>query len=347
MFPIKLVFSKVDKRILTSILVVIFFLGLWIANATLSKYVIFIMSLIGVYIVAAESLNLTNGYTGLFSLGHAGFMAVGAYTSALLTFPVKSREIFVIARLPFILGGPEAQWPFMPALIMGGIFAALLAALVGLPVLRLRGHYLSVASLGLMVLIIALAMNLRNITRGSIGINSIPNYTNIWWSYVWAIITVYVVWRIVHSSFGRAMKAIREDDVAAQVQGINPLKYKLLAFTIGAFFAGISGGLYAHLSGAIRPYAFSFNMTFQIVIMVVLGGQGTILGPVAGAVILTILRFVLKPLEEKLGIYGLVELVYATLLIVTMLRKPEGIMGKWKGIRRDGGKQSGYSKKNL
>ncbi len=327
-------FSKLDKRILAVVLVAVFFVCLWIANFTLSKYVIFIISLIGVYIVASESLNLTNGYTGLFSLGHAGFMAVGAYTSALLTFPAESRDIFVIARLPAMLGGPEAQWPFLPALIMGGIFAAVLAAAVGLPVLRLKGHYLAVASLGLMVLITALAMNLRDLTRGSIGINSIPTYTNVWWSYIAALITVYVVWRIVHSSVGRAMKAIREDEVAAKVQGINPLKYKLLSFTIGAFFAGIAGGLYGHLSGAIRPYAFSFNLTFQIVIMVVLGGQGTIAGPVAGAVIITVLRYVLKPLEEALQIYGLVELVYASLLIATMLRKPEGIMGTTRTARK-------------
>jgi branched-chain amino acid transport system permease protein len=332
----KTIFSRLDKRVLATILVAAFFVCLWIANVTLSKYVIFIISLIGVYIVASESLNLTNGYTGLFSLGHAGFMAVGAYTSALLTFPVKSRDLFVIARLPNILGGPEAQWPFFPALIMGGIFAAVLAAVVGLPVLRLRGHYLAVASLGLMVLVTALAMNLRDLTRGSIGINSIPTYTNVWWAYIAALVTVYVVWRVVHSSIGRAMKAIREDEVAAKVQGINPLKYKLLSFTIGAFFAGIAGGLYAHLSGAIRPYAFSFNLTFQIVIMVVLGGQGTIAGPVAGAVIITFLRYVLKPLEEALQIYGLVELVYASLLIVTMLRKPEGIMGRRRVVRRIG-----------
>ncbi len=328
------VFSRLDKRILAVVLVAALFVCLWIANVILSKYIIFIISLIGVYIVASESLNLTNGYTGLFSLGHAGFMAVGAYTSALLTFPVKSRDIFVIARLPAILGGPEAQWPFFPALIMGGIFAAVLAAVVGLPVLRLKGHYLAVASLGLMVLVTALAMNLRDLTRGSIGINSIPTYTNIWWAYIAVLITVYVVWRVVHSSIGRAMKAIREDEVAAKVQGINPLKYKLLSFTIGAFFAGIAGGLYAHLSGAIRPYAFSFNLTFQIVIMVVLGGQGTIAGPVAGAIIITVLRYVLKPLEEALQIYGLVELVYASLLIATMLRKPEGIMGARRVVRK-------------
>jgi branched-chain amino acid transport system permease protein len=333
MFDFRTIFSRVDKRLMAVTLIAFLFLCLWIANTVFSKYVIFIIALIGVYIVASASLNLTNGYTGLFSLGHAGFMAVGAYTSALLTYPVHGREIFVIPTLPLFLGGPEAAWPFLPALIMGGIFAAVLAAIVGLPVLRLRGHYLSVASLGLMVLVTALAMNLRNLTRGSIGINSIPTYTNIWWAYASAVVTVYVVWRIVHSSFGRAMKAIREDEIAARVQGINPLKYKLLAFTVGAFFAGIAGGLYAHLSGAIRPYAFSFNLTFQIVIMVVLGGQGTIAGPIVGAVLVTILRYVLKPLEEALGIYGLVELLYALLLIVTMLRKPEGIMGRKMGTR--------------
>jgi len=325
-----MMFSKVDKRVVMIGAIGLLFLCLWGATAVLSRYIIFIISLIGIYIVAAESLNLTNGYTGLFSLGHAGFMAVGAYTSALLTFPVKLREVFVIVPLPGMLGGPECQWPFFPALLMGGICAAVLASIVGIPVLRLRGHYLAVASLGLMVLITALAMNLRDLTRGSIGINSIPKYTTIWWTYIWVVVTIYVVWRIIHSSFGRAMMAIREDETAAQVQGINLLKYKLMSFTIGAFFAGIAGGLYAHLAGAIRPYAFSFNLTFQIVIMVVLGGQGTIAGPVVGSVILTVLRYILKPLEEGLGIYGLVELIYAALLIVIMLQKPEGIMGRRK-----------------
>jgi branched-chain amino acid transport system permease protein len=185
-----------------------------------------------------------------------------------------------------------------------------------------------------MVLITAFAMNLRDLTRGSIGINSIPKYTNIYWAYGWAALTVYVVWRIVNSSFGRAMMAIREDPGAAQVQGINLLKYKLYSFAIGAFFAGVAGGLYGHLAGAIRPYAFSFDLTFQIVIMVVLGGQGTIFGPAAGAVILTVLRYVLKPVEEGLGIYGLVELVYATMLILVMMYKPEGILGRKVLLRK-------------
>jgi branched-chain amino acid transport system permease protein len=132
----------------------------------------------------------------------------------------------------------------------------------------------------------------------------------------------------VNSSFGRAMMAIREDPGAAQVQGINLLKYKLLSFAIGAFFAGVAGGLYGHLAGAIRPYGFSFDLTFQIVIMVVLGGQGTIAGPAVGAIVLTIIRYALKPVEEGLKIYGLVELIYATMLILVMMYKPEGIVGR-------------------
>jgi branched-chain amino acid transport system permease protein len=310
------------------------FLLLWASTVLFSKYVIFIVSLIGVYIVAATSLNLTNGYTGLFSLGHAGFMAVGAYTSAILTFPVEMREVFALATLPGWLGGPGAQWPFLPALVLGGIFAMALAFVVGIPVLRLKGHYLSVASLGLMVIITALAMNLRGITRGSIGINSIPKYTNIYWAYGGAVVTAYTVWRIVNSSFGRAMMAIREDPGAAQVQGINLFKYRLLSFAIGAFFAGVAGGLYGHLGGAIRPYGFSFDLTFQLVIMVVLGGQGTIAGPAVGAIVLTLIRYALKPVEEGLKIYGLVELIYATMLILVMMYKPEGIVGRRVLLRK-------------
>jgi len=323
MFPL-----EKNRTLLAVIALVVLFFGLWVAKATLSKYVVYIITLIGVYIVASVSLNLTNGYTGLFSLGHAGFMAVGAYTASLLTFPVKLRTIFALSPLPAVLGGAEFQWPFLPAVLMGGLAAAVLALIVGIPVLRLRGHYLAVASLGLMIVITALAINLRDITRGSIGINSIPKYTNIWWSYTWALVTTYVIWRIVNSSFGRAMKAIREDETAAQIQGINLLKYKLLSFAIGAFFAGVAGGLYAHHTGAIRPYAFSFNLTFQIVIMVVIGGQGTISGPAVGAVILTALRYILKPVEESMQIYGLIELIYASLLILIMMFKPEGIMGR-------------------
>jgi branched-chain amino acid transport system permease protein len=313
-------------RILGAIALVL--LLLVVAQFTLNRYLIYILCVMGVYIIATVSLNLTNGYAGLFSLGHAGFMAVGAYAATLLTFPVTLRKAYELPLLPSILGGSEYQWPFLPAILVGGLLAALAAVVVGAPVLRLRGHYLAVATLGFMVIITTLAKGLRDLTRGTAGIQVIPHYTNLWWVFAWVLITIYVIWRIVNSSFGRAMMAIRDDETAARTQGINLTKYKLLSFVIGAFFAGIAGGLYAHLTRAIRPYEFSFTMTFQIVIMLIIGGSGTMTGPVLGAALLVGLRYALKPLEESLKVYGLIELIYASLLIVIMLWRPEGIAGR-------------------
>jgi branched-chain amino acid transport system permease protein len=307
---------------------------LFLAEQTLNRYVLYIIVLMGIYSIATVSLNLTNGYTGLFSLGHAAFMAIGAYTSTLLTFPVTLREAYELPLLPRFLGGPEASWPLFPALIVGGALASCAAVVVGAPVLRLRGHYLSVASLGFMIIVTTLAKTLKNITRGPMGISAIPSYTNIYSTFFWLFITVYVVWRIVNSRFGRAMMAIREDETAAQVLGVYPMKYKLLSFAVGAFFAGVAGGLYAHFTKAIRPFEFSFFLTFQIVVMLIVGGMGTMSGPIAGAVLLLTLRYVLKPLEEHLKLYGFIELVYALLLILVMLWKPEGIMGRKKSQAR-------------
>lgn len=313
----------------------ILFGALFLAERTLNRYILHILVLIGIYSIATVSLNLTNGYTGLFSLGHAAFMAIGAYTSTLLTFPVPLREAYELPRLPWFLGGPDASWPFLPALLVGGALASCAALLVGAPVLRLRGHYLSVASLGFMVIVVTFAKTLKNITRGPMGISAIPLYTNLYWTFFWLLVTVYVVWRVVNSRFGRAMMAIRDDETAAQVLGIYPMKYKLFAFALGAFFAGVAGGLYAHFTKAIRPFEFSFAMTFQIVVMLIVGGMGTMSGPIVGAVLLMVLRYALKPLEEHLKLYGFIELVYALLLIVVMLWKPEGIMGRKKtSLRR-------------
>jgi len=311
----------------------VLFLVLFVANSTLNRYVLHVITLIGIYSIATTSLNLTNGYTGLFSLGHAGFMAVGAYVTTLLTFPVRLRIAYNLPLLPPFLGGPDYHWPFLPALIAGGLVAAVAALLVGAPVLRLRGHYLSVASLGFMVIIATLAKGLKGLTRGAAGIQAIPHYTNIWWVYAWLVVTIYVIWRLLNSSYGRAMLAIRESETAAQSQGIHPMRYKLLSFVIGAFFAGIAGGLYAHFARSIRPYEFSFSMTFLIVIMLIIGGAGTLLGPVVGTAIVVALKYVLKPVEEGLGVYGLVEIVYALMLIGVMLWRPEGIVGGVNPLR--------------
>ncbi|HID86339.1 MAG TPA: branched-chain amino acid ABC transporter permease, partial [Anaerolineae bacterium] len=165
------------------------------------------------------------------------------------------------------------------------------------------------------------------------GIQAIPRYTDVWWVYAWLAVTIYVIWRLLHSSYGRAMLAIRESETAAQSQGIHPMRYRLLSFVLGAFFAGIAGGLYAHFTRSIRPYEFSFYMTFHIVIMLVIGGAGTLLGPTIGAAVVVALKYILKPVEEGLGVYGLVELIYVSMLIAVMLWRPQGIAGGVNPLR--------------
>lgn len=321
--------KRIPPRYIAAIVsIILLFSFIGIARGMLGRYGIYMVMVTGVYIIAVASLNLTNGYTGQFSLAHAAFMLIGAYTSTLLTFPLALRKAYELPLLPTILGGHNFCWPFLPALLMGGLLAAFGAILVGLPVLRLRGHYLAVASLGFMVIVTTLAKALTGLTRGPAGISAIPHYSNLWWVYGWVVVTIYVVWRIVNSSYGRAMLAIREDEIAAQTQGINLLKYKLTSFIVGAFFAGIAGGLYAHFTRAIRPHEFSYSMTFYQVIMLTVGGQGTMAGPIIGVVLLMAIKFGLKPLEEGLGLYGLIELIYAALLIIIMLWRPEGIAGR-------------------
>ncbi|HHV63283.1 MAG TPA: branched-chain amino acid ABC transporter permease [Firmicutes bacterium] len=295
-----------------------------LAQAFLNPYYLSIIEFIGIYIILTVSLNLTNGFTGLFSLGHPGFMAIGAYVATLLTFPV-ARKPLMLPNLPAWLAHIEI--PFLPALITGGIAASIAAVVIGFPVLRLRGHYLALATLGFIIIMSNLITNLRDITRGPLGINGIPAATTIWLVFGWAVITVYVCWRILNSSFGRALLAIREDEVAASVMGIHLTKYKLFAFVTGAFFAGIAGGLWAHLVTAITPRTFWVPMAFNLVVMVVIGGSGSITGAIIGAAVMSVLAELLRPIETTLGLYGLIQLITATILIVILIYRPEGIMG--------------------
>ncbi len=312
--------------------IVILFLVILFININFNSYYREIFSIIGINIILVTSLNISNGFTGLFSLGHAGFMAVGAYTSALLDLPIDKKAM-LLPNLPSWLA--HTSWPFLPSVIMAGFVAAFFALLIGYPVLRLKGHYLSVATLGFMVIVRVVINNTPNLTRGAIGINNIPNYTNIWWVYFWVVVTVYVLWRIVNSSYGRAFLAIREDYIAASLSGVNLTKYKILSFSIGAFFAGVAGALWAHQITAITPRAFSFVTTFNIVVMLVIGGMGSISGSILSAFFLTLLPELMRPIEEGMIIfgyqlpqlYGLTQLIMAALLILVMIFKPKGLMG--------------------
>jgi branched-chain amino acid transport system permease protein len=313
--------------------ILVVFLLLAGLSRVLNAYYLRIVSLIGINIILVVSLNITNGFTGIFSLGHAGFMAVGAYVSALLTLPL-AKKASVLPNLPEFLA--HTSFPFLPALLIGGIMTAILAFLIGFPVLRLRGHYLAVATLGFMVIVRVLADNLKDFTRGPLGLNGLPPYTTLWWVYGWVMATVYVSWRLRNSSYGRALLAIREDDLAAEVMGIPLARYKIFALCLGSFFAAIGGSLWGHLITAITPISFSYQMTFDIVVMLVIGGMGSITGSIIGAVVMTLIPQFLIPFETGLTVfgiqlpqmYGLSNITMAFLLILVMIFRPQGLMGK-------------------
>ena len=314
-------------NILVYLAVIVALLAL--AQGSLNNFYLRVLSTIGIYVILSASLNLTNGLTGDFSLGHAAFMSVGAYASAILTLPPATKAA-MNAGLPVWL--QELTLPFLVATVAGGLLAAALAVIVGVPVLRLRGHYLAVATLGLMVIVRVFANNWQPVTRGARGINGLPPHTNIWWTYAWAILTVYVVWRLVNSPYGRAMIAIREDEMAAAARGVSVFATRLLAFTIGAFFAGAAGALWAHLITAFTPNSFSFAITFNIIVMLVVGGMGSISGSVIGPILLTLLQQALSRAETMLAVggvplYGLSQITVAILAILIMIFRRQGLMG--------------------
>jgi branched-chain amino acid transport system permease protein len=305
----------------------------------LSDYELRLVNVLAINVLLATSLNLTNGYVGVFSLGHAGFAAVGAYVSALLTLPA-ARKAMMLPDLPTALA--SAEWPFAPALLAAGAAAAVCALAVGYPVLRLRGHYLAVATLGFMVIVQTVAASLTSVTRGAQGINGIPAETTVWWTYGAAVACVYLVWAVDRSTFGRAMRALREDDLAAQACGVRFLPIRLGAFAAGAFFAGAAGALWAHLITVITPSSFSFALTFQVVLMVIVGGPGTVAGGVAGAVAMTLVPEALRLLEGGFSLGGLAvpplfgasQIALSVLLILFVIFRPSGLFGAGAVIGR-------------
>lgn len=271
----------------------------------------------GINVMLAVSLNLVNGHTGQFSMGHAGFMSVGAYTSAVITLALSQQ---------MALGEGYSVGCFVLSLIAGGLLAAFAGFLVGMPSLRLRGDYLAIVTLGFGEIIRVLFLNI-NAVGGARGLSGIPKLATFGWVMTGAIVTVFVCWRLINASYGRAFLAVREDEIAAEAVGVPTTAAKVKAFMIGAFFAGVAGGLFAHDLQVIEPAIFDFNMSFEIIIMVVLGGMGSISGAIIAAVFLTVLKEALRPLQEFTGL-DLRMVIYSLLLIVIMLTRPNGLLGK-------------------
>jgi len=261
------------------------------------------LATICINIILAVSLNLITGFTGQFSLGHAGFMSIGAYVCALITLNNRT--------LPgFILG-----------VFAGAVMAAIVGFLVGLPTLRLRGDYLAIATLGMAEIIRIVFTNLDSITNGPAGLQDIPQFTNWPWLFLYTAGTIIIISNFINSSHGRACISIREDEIASEAMGVNSTRYKVTAFTIGAFFAGIAGALYASTFNFINPKIFGFSRSINILVIVVLGGLGSISGSVIAAIVLEIINTYLQAFAN------IQMILYSLLLIVIMIFRPQGLMG--------------------
>lgn len=287
---------------------------------------------VAILIILTVSLNLSNGYSGTFSLGHTGFMAIGAYGSALLTMTPQTKALD-LPDLPHWLG--QLQLPFPIAMLAVGLAAALLAVLVGAPILRLTGPYVVVATLGFLIIVHVVIINANAYTRGARTFLGLEPLTNLWWAYGIALVTVLATWRLVHSSNGRAMMAVREDPVAARGVGIDVLRARIWAFAVSAFFTAVAGALWAHFILAFSASSFYFTITFEVVVMLIVGGMGSISGSVAAAAGLTILSEVLRSAEGGVtlfglrtpALYGLSQVVFAVTFIAIIIFRPHGVFG--------------------
>jgi branched-chain amino acid transport system permease protein len=279
-------------------------------SASYNPYFLDIAVSCGINITLAVSLNLINGYTGQFSLGHAGFMAVGAYVAASLTTLLGPVLLPVLAGQTWLL--------FTLALLAGGLAAAVAGFIVGMPSLRLKGDYLAIVTLGFGEIIRVVLQNIDAV-GGPRGMIAIPGYTTLFWAYGLAAVAIYVVWSMVNSTHGRGFIAVADDEIAAEAMGINTTRFKIKAFLIGAFFAGLAGGMYAHFKQYIVPAGFGFDRSVEIVVMVILGGMGRTTGVIIAAILLTVMG-------EWLRQFGDLRMIlYSVLIIVLMILRPQGI----------------------
>ena len=286
------------------------------------EYLLHILVIAGIYIILTLSLNLIVGYTGLPALGHAAFFAVGAYISALLALNLGIS--------PWI------------GLIVGASFAALTGVVIGASSLRLKGDYFALVTIAFAFIVYYTVKNWVSVTRGPMGLPGIPGFTIFGLSldstlsyfilvFVFVLITIFIVRRIVDSPFGRVLKSIREDEIAAEALGKDTTKHKLLAFVIGAFFAGIAGSLYAHYITFIDPSSFTIMESILILLMVIFGGMGSIKGSILGATILVVFPELLRFLGMPSAIAAPTrQMIYGLVLIILMIKRPQGLLGRFR-----------------
>jgi branched-chain amino acid transport system permease protein len=331
------------QKVLSVVAVAAFLLFTVWAEGHLDGFQVRLLHVWGIYVILVSSFNLIYGFTGQFSLAHAGLAAVGAYTVALLTLSPEAKQVsFMLA--PPVWPISVVQWPFVPSLVLGGLVAALVGFAIGGPALRLHGDYLLITTFGFSEIIRLLLCNMPGVCNGAMGLKGIPKNTNLTWVWGLALITLFVTKRLVDSSYGRALKCIRDDEIAAEAVGVNLSLHKVLSFVISSFFVGVAGGLLANLLGTVAPSTFKPDLTYAVITMAVLGGVQSLSGGVLAAGIYAISSELLRSIESPRqlfgfnypGLPGLRALTLAVVLLLLILFYRRGLMGSnefsWKAI---------------
>ncbi|NOT24912.1 MAG: branched-chain amino acid ABC transporter permease [Acidobacteria bacterium] len=295
-----------------------------VGDFQINPYYARIINLVGINITLAVSLNLINGLTGQFSIGHAGFMAVGGYSATYLTVYHGETLAGLVGGTP--TGGVGSIIVMVSSLSVGALAAALAGLVVGIPSLRLKGDYLAIVTLGFSEIIRVLILNIPSV-GGATGFTDALPITNFFWIFSVALLTITIVRNITNSTFGRALGAVRGDEIAAEAMGINTTRYKVTAFVISAALAGMAGGLSGQLfANPLNPQNLNFVKSIEVIVMIVVGGIGSITGAVVGATTLTILPEALRTVDQQFP--GLRMVLYALLLILFMIFRPQGLLGR-------------------
>lgn len=321
------------NRILTLAMIIVILALAYFGQLYLDDFQLRLLMMWGIYTIMVVSFNLVYGITGQFSLAHAGLAGIGAYTVALLTLPIEQKQVSFL--FTPIVSWLMVEWPLLPSLLLGGILAAFVGFLIGGPALRLHGDYLLIVTFGFSEIIRLVLINLPQLTNGAMGLKGIPNQVNLFWITLAAILSIAVVKRLVDSSYGRAFKCIREDEIAAEAVGVNLFRHKTLSFVFSSFFVGIAGGLLAQILGTVDPNLFRPYLTYAIMTMAVLGGMQSLTGGVIAAAVYTVMSELLRTVETPRvilglnyeGLPGLRMLAFAVMLLMLILFYRKGIMG--------------------
>ena len=308
------------------VLVLLILGELMIDGGVVNRYQSTVLEQVGIYIILAVSLNIATGYLGQLPLGHAGFMSMGAYGCSI--FIIRMSEVLGVGARDFVTGTPLALALVLGGLVVGGICAAVAGIIIGLPALRLKGDYLAIITLAFAEIIRVVMLNIDDVvgfdlTGGAAGLTGIPGYSSFLLVFGCVAVVCFLTHTMMKSRHGRAILAIRDNEIAAEASGVNTTYYKTLAFVVSAFFAGVAGGLYAGCVGVLQPAVFGFMKSIEILVMVVLGGMGSMLGSALSATVLTILPEALRAFSE----YRMIA--YAIVLILVMIFRPQGLLGSY------------------